>query len=522
MVQDSGLSLVVSESEHAAQHGAPPERTLELDRAAEDLDRESATALPHDEDSARPEDPAYVLYTSGSTGKPKGVLVHERAAVNILTSFAREPGCGPRDRWLAVTTLSFDIALLELILPLIVGGEVVLASRDDARDGDALQRLLAEHAVTIMQATPATWRMLVDSGWTGTPGLTAITGGEALQPDLATALLGRVGQLWNAYGPTETTVYSTRCRVNDPTDITIGRPIANTSVWILDARLEPCPVGVPGEIYIGGDGVGLGYLNRPELTQERFVADRFGWAPDSRLYKTGDLGRLRQDGRIEYLGRSDFQVKIRGYRIELGEIEARMTEHPSVREGCVVVRESAPGEADITAYFAPRPGHGVTSTDLRSHLRGTLPDYMIPRTFVELPDLPRTQNGKIDRNALPAPFATAHASEVAVAPRTETEQLVAEVWQELLGRSVGAHSNFFEAGGHSLLVVRAIGTIAKRTGIRLSPRVFVLDTLAQVAAEVDDAKRRDSPRKDNQLPVVPTGVPEKENLLARLKNRLFG
>ncbi len=515
MVEDAGLALVVSESEHADRHGAPPEKTLNLDEAAGELAKESPEPLPPGDDDARPDDPAYVLYTSGSTGKPKGVLVPERAAVNVLESMSREPGCTATDRWLAVTTLSFDIALLELLLPLVVGGEVVLASRDEATDAEALAQLLEDRAITIMQATPATWRMLVDSEWEGRKGLKVISGGEPLAPDLAEALLARVGEVWNNYGPTETTVYSTAGRVTDAKDITIGRPIANTAVWILDRRMQPCPIGALGEIHIGGDGVSLGYLNRPELTKEQFVPDPF--VPGARLYRTGDLGRVREDGRVDCVGRTDFQVKVRGFRIELGEIEARMADHPAVRETCVVVAEPTPGDPTIVAYYALRPGQSVTSTDLRAHLRGALPDYMLPRAFVDVPELPRLQNGKVDRKSLPAPFAERAADE-SVAPRTESERIVADVWEDLLGHGVGVHDNFFDAGGHSLLVVRAIAAIAKRTGVQLSPRVFVMDTLAQIAAELPGGEASgDRPRAETAAPAEP----ERAGLLGRLKKRFF-
>jgi len=519
MVEDSGLALVVSESDLAAKHGYPAGGTLDLDRVG-NLGGETDAPLPRDGEDARPDDLAYLLYTSGSTGKPKGVGVHHRAAVNFLVSMQREPGIAAADRLLAVTTLSFDIALLELMLPLIAGAEVVLATRDEAMDGDALQRRMQAESVTMMQATPATWRMLVDSGWKGAPGLKALCGGEALPLDLAEALVGRVGELWNMYGPTETTVWSTCGRVSEPrSGITIGRPIANTSVWVLDSEMHVCPIGVPGEMYIGGEGVARQYLHRAELTRERFVADPFSRAPGARMYRTGDLGRWRADGRLECLGRTDFQVKVRGYRVELGEIEARLAEHAAVREACVVVRESAFGDSTLVAYFAPRPGHGVTSTDLRAHLRGTLPDYMLPQAFVELPELPRTANGKLDRKALPAPFATSRTDDVTAAPSTDAERLVAAVWQELLGRSVGAHENFFEAGGHSLLVVQAIVRIAERTGVQLSPRAFAVDTLAQIAARIGGAAPKDG---DRRVPSPARSAPEHGGLFGRIKSRLFG
>ena len=519
MVGDSRLALVVSQSDLADKHGCGAERTIALDLAADSLGRESAAALPRDVDAATAEDVAYVLYTSGSTGKPKGVEVQHRAAVNFLVSMRREPGLAPEDRLLAVTTLSFDIALLELMLPLTVGAQVVLATRDVAVDGAALRRLLERERVTVMQATPATWRLLVEAGWRGSPNFKALCGGEALPVDLAEALIERVGQLWNMYGPTETTVWSTCGRVREPRlGISIGRPIANTSVWILDGDLGLCAVGVPGEMYIGGEGVALGYRNRPELTRERFVANPFSLRPGARLYRTGDLGRWRTDGRLEHMGRTDAQLKIRGFRIEPGEIESRLTEHASVQEAYVLVRDRAEGDARLTAYFAPGAGKSVTYTDLRKHLRAALPEYMIPQAWVEVPRLPRLPNGKVDRKALPAPCDEERPADEVLAPRTEVERLVAEVWSEVIGRKdIGVQENFFDAGGHSLLVIKTIGQIAARTGVELSPRLFAVDTLAQIAAEVEQAMgERGAPPG-----AIPPPSHEKDGLLGRIRSRLF-
>jgi amino acid adenylation domain-containing protein len=519
MIQDSGLTLLVTESHLVATHAFPGDRTLVLDATAEVLQCESTASLPNDGNAATPEDAAYVLYTSGSTGTPKGVAVPHRAAVNFLASMQREPGMSLEDRLLAVTTLSFDIAFLELVLPLTVGARVIVASRDEAMDGDALARLIEAEHVTMMQATPATWRLLLEAGWRGDPAFKALCGGEALSVELAVRLSERVGQLWNMYGPTETTVWSTCWRVSDPRGgITIGKPIANTSVWILDGALQPCPLGVPGEMYIGGRGVALGYLNRPELTRERFIPDSFSVSPGAKLYRTGDLGRWRVDGQLECLGRTDTQVKVRGFRIELGEIEARLIEHPAVREASVVVRERAAGDARLVAYFAPHAGKNVTYTDLRAQLRAALPDYMVPHAWVEVPRLPRLPNGKVDRKALPAPCDEEMPAAVAVAPRTDAERLVAEVWGQLIGRkAIGVHENFFDAGGHSLLALRAIRVIAERSGVRLSPRLFVVDTLGQIAAQVEKSTND----RSVQSVATPREATEPRGLLGRIKDHLF-
>ncbi|PPE69148.1 amino acid adenylation domain-containing protein, partial [Caldimonas thermodepolymerans] len=467
MAQDAQLALLLTQSSLTGLLPWPRERTLLVDADAALLAAQPDSPPPADELAARPEDAAYVIYTSGSTGRPKGVVVPHRAVVNFLLSMARAPGLSASDRLLAVTTLSFDIAVLELLLPLSVGAQIVLASRDEAMDGQALCALLLSSQATVMQATPATWRMLVEAGWAGSPAFKALIGGEPLPPDLAAQLLERCGQLWNMYGPTETTVWSTIMRITDARDITIGRPIANTQVHILDPRGQPCPIGVPGEICIGGDGVTLGYLRRPELTAERFIDDP--WRPGARLYRTGDRGRWRHDGLLEHHGRMDFQVKVRGYRIELGEIEANLATHPQVARNVVIVREDRPGDARLVAYVVPRdemPG----AQALREHLRQSLPEYMLPQHYVQLQAIPLLPNGKIDRKALPAPTeASADASAPvrdAAAPRTPAE------------------AAFFDLGGHSLLAMRAVGEMEAALGSRIPVRRLIFETLAQIAASM--------------------------------------
>ena len=453
-----------------------------------------APLAPDAERDARPEDPAYVIYTSGSTGKPKGVVVPHRAVVNFLVSMAREPGLGAADRLVAVTTLSFDIAVLELLLPLAVGGRVVLASRDQAVDGRALRALLETSGATVMQATPATWRLLLDADWRGGPRFKALVGGEGLPPDLAHQLLERVGELWNMYGPTETTVWSTCWRVEQPErGIAIGRPIANTQVHILDEHGQVCPIGVPGEMYIGGDGVTLGYLHRPELTAERFVADRVGAGAGGPLYRTGDRGRWRHDGQLEHLGRLDFQVKVRGYRIELGEIEAALEEQETVKQAVVVVRGGSPEDIRIVAYVTFQAGGSATSSELRRFLRKSLPEHMLPNVFVELDELPLTDNGKVNRRALPAPAEEQRSAEDNfIAPRTAAEQALAGVWQEILGvPRVSVLDNFFELGGHSLLAAQMVARLAQTSGLRLELRSVIFETLEQLAAGID---RRSEPK----------------------------
>jgi amino acid adenylation domain-containing protein len=485
MSEDAELALLLSHSSLLSLLSWP--RTLLIDRDAAEVSAQPASPLEADAaQDARAEDPAYLIYTSGSTGRPKGVAVPHGAVSNFLASMACQPGLSPSDRVLAVTTLSFDIAVLELLLPLAVGAQIVLASQDEARDGQSLKRLIERHRVNVMQATPATWRMLIDAGWMGGPQFKALIGGEALPPDLAAQLLVRVGELWNMYGPTETTVWSTCWRVHHPErGISIGRPIANTQIHVLDERLRPCPVGVPGELWIGGDGVALGYWNRPELTAERFVADPFSKAPGARMYRTGDRGRWRHDGWLEHLGRLDFQVKMRGHRIELGEIETNLASHPEVARTVVLAREDRPGDMRLVAYVVPRLAM-PDGTVLRTHLRSSLPDYMIPQHFVPITAVPLLPNGKIDRKALPVPSAEPEAAPAGGAmPSTPAEVAIAAIWQQLLGvPSVRRTDNFFELGGHSLLAMRAIAEIENRLHVRVSPRQFVFETLAQMAAGI--------------------------------------
>ncbi len=479
MVNDSRARVVMSDGD-PAHFGLEAERMLRLSDA---LAAEETSVVSE----AGPDDAAYLIYTSGSTGRPKGVRVPHRAVVNFLASMRKTPGLAADDRLLAVTTLSFDIAVLELLLPLSVGAEVVLASRDDAMDGHALRRLLEEHGITVMQATPATWRLLVEAGWRAGARFKALCGGEALPNELAAQLVDRVGELWNMYGPTETTVWSTCARVEAGRPVTIGRPIDNTQAWVLDEAGASVPIGVAGELYLGGDGLALGYHDRPELTAERFVSDPFSSRPGARLYRTGDVARWRTDGQLLHLGRTDFQVKVRGYRIELGEVEEALARHPAVVQAIVATQPGPGGAATLVAYVVSRDGAAVAAGDLRDHLRTELPDYMVPTAFALVEHLPLTPNGKVDRKAL---TGTAFEATVAVSgtftgPRTEVEQTVAAVWRELLGvERIDVLDNFLDLGGHSLLIMQAVTMLETRAGRRLSPRSFVFQTLEQIAREL--------------------------------------
>ncbi|MCA1842634.1 MAG: non-ribosomal peptide synthetase [Actinobacteria bacterium] len=507
MLDDAGAPVLVTQQALAARLGRPGVTAVRLDadRGAVDASPGTPPAVPFDAGQL-----AYVIYTSGSTGRPKGVEVPHRAMVNFLTSMARRPGIAAGDVVVALTTISFDIAGLELYLPLTAGARVVVASRAVATDAGRLAALFDDAGATLVQATPATWRMLVDGGWRGRPGLKALCGGEALPPALAGQLLERGVELWNMYGPTETTVWSTVARVTTAEPpMSIGRPIANTTVHILDDGLRPVPAGDVGELWIGGDGLARGYRGRPDLTAERFVPDPSG--AGSRLYRTGDLARSRPDGTIECLGRVDHQVKVRGFRIELGEIESVLEGHPAVRAAAVAAREDgAGGRRLLVAYvvlrgagaqtqaqsqFSPRnytseggltrgePSAGL-GQELRRHLRERLPDYMVPGVVVALDALPLTANGKVDRNALPPPGGASLDPSCYVAPRTEAEATVAAAWAEVLGiEQVGAEDDFFALGGHSLLAVQVAARLRDRTG--WSPALatfFDRPTVAELAA----------------------------------------
>jgi len=501
MAEDGELALLVSSSTLAGVFGLPQERQLLLDADAAAIEAHSHLRLDADPSrSARPEDPAYIIYTSGSTGRPKGVVVPHRAVVNFLSSMARTPGLAADDVLLAVTTLSFDIAVLELHLPLTLGACVVIASRDEAMDGLALKALLERSAATVMQATPITWRLLLEAGWRGGKGFKALVGGEALPRDLAGQLIATSVELWNLYGPTETTVWSTCARITDAADgISIGKPIANTTVYVVDGHNNPCPIGVPGELCIGGAGVALGYWKRPELTAERFVADPFSAAPGAKLYRTGDLARWRDDGTLEHLGRLDFQVKVRGFRIELGEIEASIASHPSVRETVVVAREDVPGDPRLVAYVVPRAGD-IDAAGLKEQLSRSLPAYMVPSAFVVLPSLPRTPNAKVDRKALPAPERTG-VEAAYVPPRTATEEAVAASWRKALDiERVGAADNFFELGGRSLMFVRMISEINEKYGMHLGMAELIRSpTVEQFAALIESRHLQHQPGKLSSL-----------------------
>jgi amino acid adenylation domain-containing protein len=489
MEEDSELALLISTAGLARSSTLSRDRQLLLDEDAAAIDAQRGDALTADATlDARPEDPAYLIYTSGSTGKPKGVVVPHRAAVNFLTSMADEPGLSQNDVLVAVTTLSFDISVLELYLPLIVGATVVIAGRDDSVDGETLVALLEDNGATAMQATAVTWRLLLQSGWTGKDDFKALVGGEPLPRDLADSLIANDVQLWNMYGPTETTVWSTCARIVSTTDgITIGTPIANTTIYILDEQRNVCPVGVPGELFIGGDGVALGYWKRPELTADRFVDDPFGTSASGKIYATGDKARWLANGTLEHLGRLDDQVKVRGYRVELGEIEACIVQHPSVSEAAVCLWSVSNDDVRIVASFVPENGKRLGAANLRKHLRTSLPEYMMPQYLLPVEEIPLMPNGKVDRRRLPTPATAESAIGQQEPPANQTESAIADIWTQLIqpARPIGRNDMFFEMGGHSLLALHALRLMADELGLKLDFQSLLQENLAGIASRFE-------------------------------------
>ncbi|WP_327351860.1 non-ribosomal peptide synthetase [Streptomyces sp. NBC_01304] len=437
---------------------------------------------------AGPDHLAYVIYTSGSTGLPKGVQVPHRALLNLLFSFGRDLRITPADRLLAVTSLSFDIAGLEVYLPLLTGAELIVAP-DIAVDGARLREHLESSGATIVQATPSSWRLLVEAGLGADPRLRVISGGEALPEELARDLTDRFGEVWNAYGPTETTIWSCLDRVRPAEPVTLGRPIAGTQVHILDASYGLVPDGVPGDLYIAGDGLARGYSRRGDLTAERFVPDPYGGLPGARMYRTGDVARRLPDGRLEFLGRSDHQVKVRGFRIELGEIETVLARHPAVGRVVVTARDDAPGGTRLVAYLTAdgAVGSQPDTAELRALAAESLPDYMVPSAFVVLDAFPLTPNGKVDRQALPAPDRAQTTAGVFVAPRTETEEQLAEIWRDVLSvERVGVTDPFLDLGGTSISALRVIMRLPDITDVEVPvAALFEGGTIEKLASIID-------------------------------------
>ncbi|MBE9215239.1 amino acid adenylation domain-containing protein [Plectonema cf. radiosum LEGE 06105] len=521
MIEDSGVNILITES------GTSPltplldkERgiiVINLDTQWELISQQTSSNLPP---QTTPENLAYIIYTSGSTGKPKGVQIMHKSLVNCLESMQQQPGITSKDTLLSVTTLSFDIAALELYLPLITGARLIIASKETTTDATLLKQKLDDNQVTIMQATPATWRLLLTAGWLGNQQLKILCGGEALDKHIAAELINRGQELWNLYGPTEATIWSSVTQItgdfiND--SVAIGKPINNTQFYVVDDYLQLVPIGVVGELYIGGVGLASGYLNQPQLTAQRFVENWFsieelglinrsvseacrdsdikcglGVSPsgatfqerdaegaekrkcreskDSKLYKTGDLVRYLASGNLEYLGRVDNQVKLRGFRIELGEIESVLSQHPLVKQAVVSLYKSQNKNQDdqrLIAYLIAQ--EEVSITQLRQFLQGKLPGYMIPSDYMMLEEFPLTPNRKVDRKALPLPGQSRPKLENYVLPSSEIEREIAEIWQQVLKiEKIGIHDNFFDLGGHSLLMVKVHSQLREKFSYNIS------------------------------------------------------
>ena len=571
MLEDSGVNFLVTESRETYPNtvmrdsaiGTSLHNVINLDTDWELITRQPTHNLDFQADF---EGLAYIIYTSGSTGKPKGVQILHRALVNCLESMQHHPGLSVNDTLLSVTTLSFDIAALELYLPLIAGACLAIASREIAIDGSKLAQTLATTQTTVMQATPATWRLLLAAGWTGNQQLKILCGGEALDVNVAEELVIRSKEVWNLYGPTEATIWSAIAQFKDEiyrvstTSVPIGKAINNTQFYVLDDYLQPTPIGVAGQLYIGGAGLALCYLNRPELTADRFIPNPFfrsGGAEEAegtegagehrrinennydseainnskfpvpspqslipKLYKTGDRVRYLLDGNLEYLGRIDYQVKLRGFRIELGEIESALMQHPSIKQAVVILYQNQKYKNQehknqdnerLIAYFVP--SSEVSQTELRKFLQDKLPTYMIPSNYIMLEEFPLTPNRKVDRKALLIPYNINQISnqilDLYTPPRTVTEEIVTGIWAEVLNlqqTKISIHDNFFELGGHSLLATRAIAQVRQTFSVDLPLRsLFEKPTIAEFALDIEAATRN--------LTVPPiTPIPRQDNL----------
>ncbi|MEM9008075.1 MAG: amino acid adenylation domain-containing protein, partial [Cyanobacteria bacterium P01_F01_bin.86] len=481
ILTDAGVAVLLTQQSCVAVLPSTPAQVVCLDTDRELIEQHCQANLevPLASDTL-----AYVIYTSGSTGQPKGVQIEHYSVVNFLQSMGHAPGLTRADSFYAVTTISFDIAALELYLPLTVGAKVIVASRETVSDAERLLSELVASKSTVMQATPATWQMLLAAGWSSQFPLKVLCGGEALSSQLAEQILSTGSELWNLYGPTEATIWSTCSPVErdqavmdpDGKPCSIGRPIANTQVYILDEQHQPVPIGVAGELYIGGDGLARGYLNRPDLSESKFIPHPFpqekSQVANSKLYKTGDLARYLPSGQIEFLGRIDYQVKIRGFRIELGEIEAVLCEHPQVQQAVVMAREDMADDKRLVAYVvaAEEP---LSAPQLRPFAASKLPAYMVPGAFVSLATLPLTPNGKVDRKALPVPDENISRDSEHVAPRTPEEEIIANIFAAVLGvQRVGIHDNFFELGGHSLLATQLISRLRSALTVEIPLRAI--------------------------------------------------
>ena len=514
-LQEAQVALVVTVD------GLPPgiaEHAAKIVCLTEERERLEQQSRSNPESGVSGEDLVYVIFTSGSTGRPKGVEVRHRSVVNLLRWMGKELEMGAGDVFPALASFAFDMSKPELYLGLVTGGKVVIGERHLSGNGEELAEFLRRHQATVVHATPTTWSLLLEAGFTGR-GIKRAIGAEPLPPPLFRRLMEADASLYHFYGPTETTVWSTYHHFKSGEEpIVVGRPIANTQVYILDEHGKVCPVGVRGELYIGGEGIAQGYLNRPEQTAEKFIADLFSRQAGAKLYRTGDLVRYLPDGRIEFQGRADHQVKVRGYRIELEEIEARLAEHVGVREAVVAAREEEPGEKRLVAYYTATDANNpsMSAEILRAYLSAKLPEYMVPVAYVRLARMPLMANGKLDWKGLPAPERDAFAARGYEEPQGETERKLAAIWAEVLKvERVGRQDNFFELGGHSLLVLRVISRVRKAMNVEISlGDLFARPVLSGFAGCVETAMRE-------YLPIIPRVDRSQRQPLSFAQQRLW-
>jgi amino acid adenylation domain-containing protein len=485
MLKDTHAPVLVTQNRFlgvADPHGAA---VICVDRDRARIDRRAAEPVGLEVD---PEQRAYVIYTSGSTGRPKGVEITHRSVANLVSYMRQSPGLGADDVVANLTTPAFDLSVPDWYLPLTTGARLLMVPGEATLDGVELADWLARSGVTFVQATPTTWQLLVDASWTGSAALKLVCGGEALSRTLAEQLQKRCASLWHMYGPTETTVWSSVLKLEPgggPPPL--GGPIANTRFYVLDSNRQPVPIGVPGELLIGGDGLALGYHERAELTSERFVRDPFAASARARLYRTGDLVRWRENGTLEFLGRIDQQVKLRGFRIELGELDAVLETHPDVSAAVAIVREDAPGDQRLVAYVVAARGHTVEVDQLRRLCKARLPPFMVPSAFVVVDAFPVTANGKLDRRGLPAPDGSRPSLDRSyAAPQTPMEQALVSIWSEILGvERIGLDDDFFDLGGHSLLAVKTLSRVQESFALELHLHwIFEHPTIRELASAI--------------------------------------